>query len=47
MSSMLLQRGSIEEVQPSIFALTSETEYSKDVGLMVEQTLFEPKDLII
>lgn len=42
----MLKRGSIEEVQPGIFALTSEIEYSKDTGLMVEQALFEPSDLI-
>jgi CRISPR-associated endonuclease/helicase Cas3 len=40
------QRGSIEEVQPTIFALTSNIEYSKDTGLMVDETLFEPEKLI-
>jgi CRISPR-associated endonuclease/helicase Cas3 len=41
------QRGSIEEIQPGIYALTSSIEYSKDIGLMVDETLFEPEDLIL
>lgn len=32
---LLLRRGSIEEVQPGIFALTSSVEYSKEIGLMI------------
>lgn len=43
----MLQRGSIEEVYPGIFALTSSIEYSKETGLMVEETLFDPEDLIL
>ena len=43
----LYQRGSIEEVHPGIFALTSEVEYDKDIGLLVEQVLFNPRDLMI
>ena len=43
----MLQRGSIQEVQPKIFALTSDIEYSQDVGLMVDVTLYDPGQLII
>jgi len=43
----MLQRGSIEEVYPKIYALTSSIEYSKDIGLMVEETLFDPEILIL
>ncbi len=44
--NLLLQRGSIVEVQPGIFALTSSIEYSRETGLMVDETLFDPEDLI-
>jgi CRISPR-associated endonuclease/helicase Cas3 len=43
----MLQRGSIEPVQPNIYALTSDIEYSKEIGLLVDETLFDPEDLII
>jgi CRISPR-associated endonuclease/helicase Cas3 len=43
----MLQRGSIEEVYPKIYALTSSIEYSEDVGLMVEETIFDPEKLIL
>ncbi len=42
----LLARGSIEAIQPGIFALTSSLEYSKDTGLLVDETLYEPEQLI-
>ena len=43
----MLQRGSIEEVHPEIYALTSEIEYDQKIGLLVDETLFNPSDLII
>lgn len=42
----MLNRGSIEEVQPGIFALTSEIEYRDDIGLLVEEVLYDPEELI-
>jgi CRISPR-associated endonuclease/helicase Cas3 len=44
--NLMWQRGSIEEIQPGIFALTSNIEYSKDIGLMVDEISFDPEDLI-
>ncbi len=44
---LLLQRGSIEEVYPNIYALTSEVEYDQTIGLMVEQISFNPRDLMV
>lgn len=43
----LLARGSIEEVQPGIYAMTSEVEYDAEVGLMIDDIQFNPTDLII
>jgi CRISPR-associated endonuclease/helicase Cas3 len=43
----LLMRGSIEAVQPEIYAMTSEIEYDHTLGLMVEDIVFDPTDLII
>ncbi len=42
----LLGRGSIEPVQPQIYALTSRIEYSKDTGLLIDETLYDPELLI-
>lgn len=42
----MLQRGSIGEIQPGIFALMSSIEYSNEIGLLVEETLFDPEKLI-
>lgn len=42
----MLQRGAIEAVQPGIFALTSNMEYSKNTGLLVDETLYDPEQLI-
>lgn len=39
----MLTRGSIEEVHPGIFALSSSVEYSKDIGLLVDETLYDPE----
>lgn len=43
----MLSRGSIEEVYPNIYALTSEMEYSQEIGLVVSPVLYNPEDLII
>ncbi len=40
------QCGIVEEVQPNIFALASELNYSKDTGLLVDETLYDPEQLI-
>lgn len=42
----LLERGSIEEIQPQIFALASSMEYSNETGLMVDEILIDPENLI-
>lgn len=43
----MLGEGVIEEVQPKIFALAARITYSKDVGLLVDETLFDPDKFII
>lgn len=43
----LLARGSIEEVQPGVHAMTSEIEYDEAVGLMIDDVQFNTTDLII
>ena len=45
--NVMLQRGSLEEVHPHIFALTSEIEYSKDFGLIIEPILYDPEEMIL
>jgi CRISPR-associated endonuclease/helicase Cas3 len=45
--NQMWQRGSIEEVCPRIFALASNIEYSKEIGLLVDETLYDPEQLII
>jgi CRISPR-associated endonuclease/helicase Cas3 len=42
----MLGRGSIEPVQPGIYGLTSSMEYSKDIGLLVDETVYDPEQLI-
>ncbi|NLM46105.1 MAG: CRISPR-associated helicase Cas3' [Firmicutes bacterium] len=42
----MLRRGAIEEIQPNVFALTTKLDYSEDTGLMVDETLYDPEDLI-
>lgn len=44
--NQLLQQGSIEEVQPNIFALTTSIVYSKDTGLLVSETFYNPEHFI-
>nr|WP_202945743.1 CRISPR-associated helicase Cas3' [Acetonema longum] len=41
------QRGAIEEVQPNIFALATNLDYSRDTGLLVDETPFDPDSFII
>ncbi|MCX7842354.1 MAG: CRISPR-associated helicase Cas3' [Clostridia bacterium] len=43
----MLSRGSIEEIQTNVFALVSDIEYSKQIGLLVDETLYNPEQLII
>lgn len=45
--NVLLRQGSIEEVQPNIFALTTNIVYSKDIGLLVDETFYNPELFII
>lgn len=40
-------RGSLEEVQPKIFALTSSVEYSKGTGLFVDEIVYDPEQFIM
>lgn len=42
----MLKRGSIEESQPNIFALTSELEYRDDIGLVIEENLYDAEVFI-
>ncbi len=42
----LMRRGAIEEVYPQIFALSSNLDYSKDIGLLVDETAYDPEDFI-
>lgn len=43
----LLRQGAIEEVQPKIFALTTNSQYSKDTGLIVDETFYNPEQFIV
>ncbi|MCM1567162.1 MAG: hypothetical protein NC238_14730, partial [Dehalobacter sp.] len=43
----LKRRGAIEEVHPQIFALSSKLDYSKDTGLLVDETIYDPEQFII
>ncbi|MDD4592094.1 MAG: CRISPR-associated helicase Cas3' [Parabacteroides sp.] len=45
--NLLLRQGSIEEIQPNIFALTTNFVYSKDIGLLVDETFYNPEHFII
>lgn len=44
--NQMLQRGAIEEVYPKIFALSTKLDYSEDIGLLLEETLYDPEELI-
>ncbi|GAB6178767.1 CRISPR-associated helicase Cas3' [Desulfotomaculum defluvii] len=44
--NQLKRRGSIEEVHPQIFALSSNLDYSKDTGLLVNETPYDPEQFI-
>ncbi|AKA48841.1 CRISPR-associated protein Cas3 [uncultured archaeon] len=43
----LLAKGSVEEVQPGIFALTSSFDYDENLGLMVEEVLYDVERYIL
>jgi CRISPR-associated endonuclease/helicase Cas3 len=43
----MLGKGSIEEVKPNIFALSSDIEYSEDVGLLVNETIYDPDKFMV
>lgn len=43
----MFQRGSIEAVQPNIFALTSSVEYSRETGLYIDEIVYDPEHFII
>lgn len=43
----LLKEGAVEEVKPYIYALKSDSFYSRKLGLLVGEKLHEPKDFII
>ena len=45
--NQMFQRGSIEDVQPNIFALTSSIEYSRETGLFIDEIVYNPEDFII
>lgn len=45
--NQMFQRGSIEAVQPNIFALTSNVEYSRETGLYVDEIVYDPEQFII
>ncbi|MEG6615828.1 CRISPR-associated helicase Cas3' [Peptococcaceae bacterium 1198_IL3148] len=42
----LRHRGAIEEVYPQIFALSSNLDYSEEVGLIIEETVYDPEQFI-
>lgn len=44
--SELLRQGAIEEVQPQVFSLVSSVGYSKVIGLIIGETLFDPEEYI-
>ncbi|MGE5558350.1 MAG: CRISPR-associated helicase Cas3' [Bacillota bacterium] len=44
--NQMRQRGAIEEVYPKIFALASNLDYSKDIGLLIDETLYDPEKYI-
>ena len=43
----LIRRGSVEEIQPGIYALTSEIEYRDDIGLVTDDFSYGPEESII
>lgn len=43
----MLRKGSIEEIYPNIFAITNDFVYSKDIGLLVDETFYNPENFII
>lgn len=45
--NQLSRQGFIEEVHSNIFAIKSSMDYSKDIGLLVDETFFNPEQFII
>jgi len=45
--SLLVKKGSVEEIYPGIFALTFGLDYAEEVGLLVEETLYDPENFIM
>jgi CRISPR-associated endonuclease/helicase Cas3 len=45
--NQMRQRGAIEEVYSKIFALATDLDYSKDTGLLVDETIYDPELFII
>ena len=43
----MLQRKSLEEVHPGIFALTTSMEYSEETGLCVEDNSIAPENFVL
>lgn len=43
----LLEKGSIEEVQEGLYALASNLEYNEDIGLLIDEVLYEPEKYIV
>jgi CRISPR-associated endonuclease/helicase Cas3 len=41
------QRGAIEEVQPNIYAIATDIDYSIDIGLLVSDTNYNPEHFIL
>lgn len=42
----MMRRGAIEEVYPHIYALSSQLDYSEEIGLIVDETTYEPEQFI-
>jgi CRISPR-associated endonuclease/helicase Cas3 len=45
--NQLLLRGAVEDVYPQVYALTSSVDYSTDIGLMIDETPFDPEQFIL
>jgi CRISPR-associated endonuclease/helicase Cas3 len=43
----LYQRGAVEEVCPGIFVLVTSLDYAKDIGVLVEETPYDPESYIL
>ena len=43
----MLKKGSIEEIKPNIYALSSEIDYSEDIGLVIGETIYDPDKFMV